>query len=707
MRKIHVYFSLLMVLALSFLVVSYSPKGDLTPPVAKIEPKIMTEFGKERIDNYYWLRDRDNPEVMKYLEAENAYTDTMMAHTKPLQETLFQEMVGRIKETDTTAATKWDDYYYYSRTLQGKQYSVECRKYQSLDAPEEVLLDGNKEAEGKSFWDLGIFATSPNHKLLALAIDTVGNERFTLRIKDLATGTLYPDKIDSVGESMQWANDNQTFFYVKTDEAWRPSRLFRHKLGEDVTKDDMVYFEKDEAFNVEIRKSKNNNYLFMKLESETSTEEHFLDANKPNGKFKVIQPRQKEVEYSVSQRGDKFYIVTNDNAKNFKLMEVPLAHPSKENWTEVIPYRKEVKLDNVEVFQDYMVLYEREGGLQRIQFRDFATGKLHPVEFQEPVYSYDPGWNPNFDSKTVRYVYTSLVTPSSVYEYDMKTHKQTLIKQDEILGGYDPNQYQEERIWATAKDGVKVPISMVYRKGMVKDGNNPLYLDGYGAYGASTDPYFSFRRLSLLDRGFIFAIAHIRGGGEMGRYWYDDGKMLHKKNTFTDFIACAEYVIQEKYTSKEKLVINGGSAGGLLIGAVVNLRPDLFKAVIADVPFVDLINTMSDPTIPLTVIEYEEWGNPGEKQYYDYMLSYSPYDNVRAQDYPNMFIEAGLNDTRVAYWEPSKWTAKLREMKTDNNRLYLHINMGAGHGGASGRYDFMREIALEYAFALDVLGMTK
>lgn len=680
---------------------------EVAPPVARTEPKVDTLFGQKRVDNYYWLRHRDNPEVIDYLKAENAYTQGVMKHTEKLQQSLYEEMVSRIKETDLSVPIKRDDYYYYSRTEKGKQYKIHCRKKGSLDAQEEILLDVNQLAEGKDYMYLGIYKVSPDHELLAYAVDITGGERYTLRVKNLETGKLLPDVIDSVGTSFQWANDNKTFFYTIRDEAWRPFKLYRHVLGDDVKNDLLVYHEKDDAFFLSVRKSKSMKYLFIYLGSMTTTEIHYLNADNPAGEFKLVHPRQQDMEYRMTHHDNHFLIVTNDNAKNFKLMQAPVSNPSKKNWKELVPHRKSVKLDGIEVFEDFLVLYERENGLKQITIRDFSTDETHRVKFPEPVYTFWSEYNPEYSSQLLRFNYSSFVTPRSVFDYNMDTRDRELKKQDEILGGYDPDQYQSEQTFAVAEDGTRIPISMVYKKGLVEDGNNPLYLYAYGAYGASSEPYFSSNRVSLLDRGFVFAIAHVRGGGEMGRFWYDDGKLLHKKNTFTDFIAAAEHLIAENYTSTERLVISGVSAGGLLIGSVVNMRPDLFKAVIADVPFVDLINTMLDPSIPLTVIEYEEWGNPHKKEYHDYMLSYSPYDNVAAKEYPHMLILAGLNDTRVQYWEPTKWTAKLRALKTDNNRLLLKTNMGTGHGGASGRYDRIKEMAFEYAFILDVLGMTE
>lgn len=703
MRKIHVCFRSLMALVLSFLVVSYAQEP--APPVAEIHAKVDTVFGRVMVDNYAWLRDRDNPKVIQYLEAENAYTEEVMKPTEAFQEALFQEMVSRIKETDTTVATKWDDYYYYSRTLQGKQYGVECRKFKSLDASEEVLLDGNREAEGKEFWDLGVFRVSPDHQLLAFAVDTSGNELYTLRIKNLDTGELLTDVIDSVTTGFEWANDNTTFYYTIPDEAWRPYKLFRHRLGNRVSDDQLVYHEQDEAFWLDLRKSKSQEYIFVESASETSSEVHIINASKPDGDFRLAQPRIKDVEYYLYHHGDSFFIRTNDHAKNFKLMQAPVSDPSKERWVEAIPENAAVKLNGVEMFKDFMVLYERQDGLKQIRIKELGSNKDYLIEFPEPVYDVNGAWNPDYNGQVLRYGFASFVTSESVYDYNMRTRERELKKQEEVLGGYDPTRYEIKRLFATARDGAKVPISIVYRKDKFTPGANLLYLYGYGAYESSMDPGFRPYRFSLIDRGFIYAMAHIRGGGEMGRQWYEDGRLLKKKNSFYDFIDCAEYLISQGYTSPDKLAIYGGSAGGLLIGSVLNMRPDLFKVAVADVPFVDLINTMLDPSIPLTVIEYDEWGNPHEKEYFEYMLSYSPYDNVKAQNYPNIFVMAGLNDTRVHYWEPAKWVAKLRATKTDHNLLLLKTNMESGHGGASGRYDFIREIALEYAFVLDVFGI--
>lgn len=678
---------------------------NIVPPVAKVILKTDTLHGKILIDNYFWLRDRNNPEVIKYLKAENKYTESMMKHTEAFQDTLYKEMLGKIKETDLSVPEKLVDYYYYTRTEQGKQYRIYCRKKGSLEAKEEILLDHNVLAKGYDYFDIGVFKISPDHKLLAYSIDTSGSERFTLYVKDLQTNSLFKEKISNTGYSAAWANDNKTIFYTILDNAKRPYKIYRHTLGTNTEQDEFVYYEKDDAFWLNISRTKSDKYLIIDLASHTTSEVRYLSADTPQGQFKLIHPRQHEIEYYVEHHNDRFFIMTNDNAKNFKLIQTPVNDPSKENWKEIIPHRDSVKIDGIDIFDNFLVVYEMEKGLKKIQVRNFTSGETYYVDFAEPVYTFWLGKNRDFNSHLLRFTYNSFITPRSVFDYDMDNRTQELKKQYEVLGGYNPSLYQSKRIFATAQDGATIPISLVYKKGIKKDGKSPLYLMGYGSYGTCMETYFSSNRLSLLDRGFIYAIAHIRGGGEMGRYWYEQGKLLNKKNTFTDFIACAEYLINEKYTSNDKLVITGGSAGGLLIGAVTNMRPDLFKIVVADVPFVDLINTMLDPTLPLTVLEYEEWGNPNEKVYYDYMESYSPYDNVAAKEYPSILITAGLNDSRVQYWEATKWTAKLRALKTDNNLLLLKINMGSGHLGASGRYDFLKDIAFEFAFILDLFGI--
>ncbi len=700
-----VKFDFLAAFLLAMLIIAFacSKKELPEPPVAKVVPKDVSVHGEERIDNYFWLRERDSQEVIDYLKAENAYTQAVMQDTEPLQEKLYQEMLGRIKETDFDVPVRRGDYYYYKRTEEGKQYPIHCRKHGNLDAPEQIILDQNELAEGKEFFRVGVLKISPNHELLAYSTDTTGSETYTIHIKNLQSGEKLQDHIPNTYYAVAWANDNQTLFYNTLDEAKRPFKLFRHTLGTDVSEDELMHFEEDDAYFLSVDKSKSEAYLFLELESNTTTEVWYLDANRPQDKFKVIHPRQHKMEYAVEHHGDKFFIMTNDNAVNFKVMQVGIDNPGKRNWVEFIPHREDVKIDGIEPFRNHLVVYERHRGLEKIAVIAPTSGDKHYVEFDEPAYSIHTHSNPEFDSNTVRFTYSSLVTPESVYDYDMDARTRELKKQKEVLGGYDPDQYQTERIFAEARDGKEIPISIVYKKGFQKNGRSPLWLYGYGSYGHTVEPAFNSNRLSLLDRGFVFAIAHVRGGGALGRPWYESGKLLHKKHTFNDFIDCAEHLIALNYTQSERLVISGGSAGGLLMGAVVNMRPDLFETVIAKVPFVDVINTMLDASIPLTVTEYEEWGNPNEKQYYDYIKTYSPYDNVKEQAYPHMLITAGLNDPRVQYWEPAKWTAKLRAMKTDDNLLLLKTNMGAGHSGPSGRYQHLREIAFEYAFVFKML----
>lgn len=679
--------------------------ADLNPPIAKVEPKAFTLHGDTRVDNYYWLRERSNPEVLAYLEAENRYTAAMMKPTEALQETLYRELLGRVKETDQAAPEKLKDYFYYTRTEAGLAYPIYCRKKGSLEAPEEILLDQNSLAAGHSFCELGVFEVSPNQQLLTYSVDTSGAETFTLYIKDLKSGELWPEQIPNTYYTLAWANDNQTFFYTILDEAKRPYQLYRHTLGTDPKSDVLIFHEADETFNLFIFKTRSRGYLLLYLKQNTTSEVHYLPAGQPTGQFQVIHPRQHGLEYRVDHHGDQFFILTNDQAKNFRVMTVSTAAPAKENWREVIPHQAEVKLDELLAFQDHLVLFERAQGLPQIRVIHLVSGETHHIEFAEPAYTITSQGNREFDTSWLRFGYSSLVTPDSAFDYEMNSRTRTLIKQEEVPSGYNPAQYQSERIFATAGDGTAIPISLVYKKGLVKDGNNPLLLHGYGAYEASMDADFVARRLSLLERGFVFAIPHIRGGGEMGRQWYEQGKLLHKRNTFTDFIACAEQLIAEKYTSPEKLAIFGVSAGGLLMGAVTNLRPDLFKVVVARVPFVDAINTMLDSAIPLTTSEYEEWGNPNDKVYYDYIKSYSPYDNVEAKAYPHLLVTAGWHDPRVQYWEPAKWVAKLRTLKTDQNVLLFKTDMEVGHGGPSGRYAYLRETAFIYAFVLNRLGL--
>ncbi|MEM7030445.1 MAG: S9 family peptidase [Chloroflexota bacterium] len=674
------------------------------PPVAKKHGHVDIRHGDIRNDDYFWLRERESDDVLAYLQAENKYTDAMMAHTEVLQDTLYQEMVGRIQETDTAVPEKIDDYYYYTRTQEGQEYPIHCRKKGNLDAEEVILLDENQMALGQDYCKIGVFEVSPNHQILAYSVDNDGSEVFTTFFKNLETGQLYPDQISGTYYSSAWGNDNQTYFYDVIDEAHRPYQLFRHTLGSDTAADVLVYEEPDEAYNLAVDKTRSQAFILLILNSVKTSEVHYLDANTPNANFRVIHAREQGIEYTVSHHGSYFYIVTNDQAINFRLMTAPINNPAKENWHEQAPHRRDIKLDRVHLFKNHLVLMERQNGFRAIQITNLTTQESHYIDFPEPVYAVYEEANDDFNTQTFRFEYTSLVTPDSIFDYDMDTRTQTLMKQRPVLGGYDPNKYESVRTYAIARDGTPVPMSLVYKKGTVFNGENGCLLQAYGSYGVCSDPYFSSSRLSLLNRGFVIAIAHIRGGGEMGRPWYENGKFFHKQNTFYDFIACAEALIQTKVTSPSHLAIQGGSAGGLLMGAVINLRPDLFKAVVAAVPFVDVINTMLDSSIPLTVGEYEEWGNPNEEDYYYYMKAYSPYDQVEAKDYPHLLITSGLNDPRVQFWEPTKWTAKLRATKTDQNRLLLKTEMGAGHGGPSGRYEALKETAFEYAFILDILG---
>jgi oligopeptidase B len=679
----------------------------MKPPVAKKAPKVDTLHGDVRIDDYYWLREKSNTEVIDYLKAENAYTEAVSEDSREFREDLYKELLSRIKETDLSVPAKLDDYYYYSRTEKDKQYRIFCRKKGNLDAKEEVLLDQNELAAGHEYFDLGTYEVSPDHKLLAYSVDTTGAERYTLCFKNLATNELSKERISNTGRSLEWANDNETVFYTTLDDTRRPDKLHRHILGTDPSNDTLVYDEKDQSFFLGVSKTRDKKYLLMESGSRTTSEAHYLEADNPTGTFKLIRPREQEIEYYVEHHGTRFLILTNDRAKNFRLMEVPVADPRKQNWQEVIPHRDLVRISGFRVLRDHLIVFERENGLQKIRVTSFINNETHYIGFPEPAYTLWRGSNPDFNTNLLRFNYTSLVTPISVFDYNMDTRARELKKQYEVLGGYDPSLYESERILATTKDGTKVPISLVYRKGISRDGTAPMLLTGYGAYESSYDPTFSSNRLSLLERGFIYAIAHIRGGGEMGRFWSEQGKMLKKKNTFTDFIACAEHLVAKDYTSSSRLIISGASAGGLLMGTVTNMRPDLFNGVIADVPFVDLLNTMLDSSLPLTVIEYEDWGNPNEKKYYDYMKTYSPYDNVEARDYPNMLITTSLNDTRVSYWEAAKWVAKLRSLKTDKNLLLLKTKMEAGHAGASGRYDYLKDVAFQYAFIFRLFGISQ
>jgi oligopeptidase B len=689
-----------------FLMSTLAPVDAQTvkPPVAKVVPKEIETHGQKRVDNYFWLRDKNDPDTIAYLEAENRYTEAMMKQTDGLQSKLYQEILGRIKEDDNSVPVRRGEFYYYSRTEKGKQYPIFCRKKGSLQAKEEILLDANVLAEGAKYFQIGNYSVSPNHKLLAYSTDTAGDEDFRINVKNLETGELLPDQIEKSYYSLEWANDNKTFFYTVLDSAHRPYKVFRHELGQ--KNDALVYHETDERFTVAVGKGRSDKYLYLGLSSSLTDETRFLDANKPQGTFEPVLPRKQGVEYSVDDHGDSFYVRINDTARSFRLVKMPVSDRSQAKWVEVLPARKGVTIESVETFKNHLVVYERDNGLHKFRIEDLRNNKVHYVDFPDPVYSASPGQNAEWDTNLFRFSYTSLVAPSAVYDYNMDSKKRDLMKEQEIPSGYDRTQYVSERLWATAPDGVKVPISVVYKKGLKRDGSAPALLNGYGSYGIPSDPSFSVARFSLIDRGFVFAIAHIRGGGDMGKEWHDDGKLMQKRNTFTDFIACAELLVKEKYTSPSKLAITGGSAGGLLMGAVVNMRPDLFGAVVAKVPFVDVINTITDPSLPLTVGEWEEWGNPvSDKQAFEYMLSYSPYDNVpKDKVYPAMLVTGGLNDPRVSYWEPAKWVAKTRAVQKDGRKLLLKTNMGAGHFGASGRYEQIKETAFDYAFILNAFG---
>jgi len=671
--------------------------------MAEKKTKTTNIHGTTLVDDYFWLREKANPAVLAHLQAEDAYTQTVMKPTEALQEKLYKEMLSHIKQTDTNVPYRSGNHFYYTRTEEGKQYPIFCRKKGSLEAPEEIVLDVNELAKGQKFMSVGLFLPSDDGNLLAYSTDNTGYRQYVLQVKDLRTGQLFPERIERV-TSFTWANDNKTFFYVTEDAVTKRSDKFsRHVLGTDKT--DLVYDEKDELFDIGVGRSRDKAVIFLEAFSKTSTESRYLRADDPNGTPKVIIPRSPEHEYDVDYRNNLFYIRTNKGAKNFRIVTAPVNDPSEKNWKEFVPHNLAVKIEGVSLFADHAVLSEWEGGLQQLEVVNFKTNKHNRIAFPEPVYSAGLGPNPEYNTSVVRYSYNSMVTPNSTFDYDMNTGKSTLLKQQEVPGGFDRNNYQSERVFATASDGTKIPMSMVYRKGVKMDGSAPLLLYGYGSYGISIPPTFSSTRLSLLDRGVIFVIGHIRGGGELGEEWRQAGRMMNKMNTFTDFIACAETLIKNKYTSKDRLVIQGGSAGGLLVGAVSNLRPDLFKAVVSQVPFVDVLNTMLDASLPLTTSEYIEWGNPNEKAAFDYMKTYSPYDNVAKKDYPATLVKVSLNDSQVPYWEGTKLVAKLRTMKTDRNPLLLKVNFGAGHGGASGRYDALRESAFDYAFMLWQMGV--
>jgi len=685
---------------------SAAQDSDVQPPVAAVKPMVLENHGIKRTDNYFWLRERENQEVIDYLNAENAYADSVLADIKPLEESLFEEIKGRIKQDDASVPYTDRGYVYYTRFEEGKQYPIYCRKKDEEGSTESVMLDVNKLAEGKSFCSVSGVRISPNNNLLAFGVDFTGRRKYNLRFKDLTTGKLLEDQVENVTGGCVWANDSQTIFFTRKDpQTLRAYLIVRHKIGTPATDDVEVFEEKDEEFSCGVGKSRSRKYIFIFSQQTLSTETRYLNADDPTGDFKVFHPREPKHEYSVDHLGDQFFIYSNENATNFKLMTAAEDAHEKANWKQKIAHRDDVYLEGFSLFDDYLVISERENGLVqlRIQSNDGSSDEYMP--FDEAAYVANATPTPEPSTTKLRYRYTSLTTPSSTLEYDMATKKKTLLKETEVLGGFDKSDYRTERVWATARDGVKVPVSIVYHKDTKLDGTAPCLEYGYGSYGASMDPRFSSANLSLLNRGFVYAIAHIRGGQEMGRQWYEDGKLLKKMNTFNDFIDVGKFLIEKKYADPDRLYCRGGSAGGLLVGAVINLEPELYHGAIADVPFVDVVTTMLDDTIPLTTFEYDEWGNPNDKEYFDYMLSYSPYDQVTSANYPNLLVTTGLHDSQVQYWEPAKWVAKLRVMKQGDNMLLMKTNMDAGHGGASGRFDRLKLVATRFAFLMKLAGV--
>ncbi len=677
-----------------------------TPPVANQIPHELTIHGDTRIDPFFWMNQRDNPNVTDYLEAENEYLKASLSHTESFQERLFEEMKGRIQEADESVPYYKNGFFYYHKFVEGSEFPIHCRRKGSMDAPEVVILDVNDLAKSHDYYNVGLMHVSPDNRILAYAADTMGRYIMNLSFKDLETGETYPYTVANI-TSLAWANDNKTVFYGSKDlQTLRADRIFRHQLG-NPTSDIQIYYENDDSFSTAVQRSKSGDYIAIAIHSTVSSEYRLIDSNKPNGEVRVFHPRERDHLYYIDHKGDSFYVLTNDGATNFKLATTPRSATIKQNWKELISHRDDVLLENFELFANHLVIQERSTGLNRLRVINQTTGDDRYIDFGEPTYFAGLGTNPEFNTTKLRYVYESLTTPSSTFDYEMDSHTTTLMKQQPVLGGFDKENYVSERVWATADDGSQVPVSLVYRKDLKTSGGNPTYLTGYGSYGYSYDVYFSSARLSLLDRGIIYAIAHIRGGQEMGRKWYEDGKLLKKMNTFTDFIDAAEHLIDQGYTSRDKLFAEGASAGGLLMGAVVNSRPDLFKGMIIGVPFVDVMTTMLDETIPLTTVEYDEWGNPNDPTFYNYMIQYSPYDNIRAQDYPAILVTTAFHDSQVQYWEPAKWVAKLRTLKTDSNPLYMHTEMAASHGGKSGRFESLRLTALEYAFIFDQLAITR
>lgn len=706
MKKLILFYCVYSIFASTYIKINAQPmQNDISAPQAKVIPKSLKKHKETRIDNYFWLNDRENPEVIAYLNQENAYYESMTSHTKGLQESLYEEMKGRIKEDDSSVPYFYNGYYYITRFETGQDYPIFSRKKGSLSADEEIMFNCNELAKDHAYFKLGGLSISPDNKFATFGVDIVGRRIYTIQIKNLETGEILSDKIENATGGSVWANDNNTIFYVRQDEVTlRSDKVFRHKLNTGSEKDVLVFNETDDTFNVSISKEKSRKYIVIGSGSTLTTEYRILNSDNPDGEFQVFQTRVRGLEYSISHYEDSFYILTNkDKATNFKLMKTPENRTEKKFWKDLIPHREDVLLEDIEIFKNYLVVEERSNGLNHIRIMPWNGEADYYLPFGSETYNAYTTTNIDFDTDVLRYSYQSLATPSSVIDFNMKTKTKEILKEQQVLGGkFDKENYIEERVWATARDGVKVPISIIYRKGLQKNGKNPLLLYAYGSYGITMDTYFSSTRLSLLDRGFVYAIAHIRGGEDLGRQWYEDGKLLKKKNTFTDFIDCSKFVIDEKYTSADHLYAEGGSAGGLLMGVIINEAPELYNGVIAQVPFVDVITTMLDDSIPLTTGEYDEWGNPNNKKYYDYMLSYSPYDNVKSQQYPNMYVSTGLHDSQVQYWEPAKWVAKLRNLKTDNNLLFLDTNMDAGHGGASGRFEALKDLAKEFSFLLDL-----
>lgn len=697
----------------------YKKAKEITAPAPDKVAHRMVMHDDERIDNYYWMKlsdeqknmatpDMQTQKVLDYLNAENSYLDTMMSHTSALQDSLYNEIVGRIKQTDMSVPYKDNGYYYITRYEEGKEYPIHSRKLESLEAEEEIMLDVNILAEGHEYYAVGGRSVSPDNKILAYGVDMVSRRIYNISFKNLETGELLDDKIENTTGGVVWANDNKTVFYTRKDASLRSYKIFKHKLGTDSSQDEEIFHESDETFNTFVYKSKSKKFIIIGSGATVSNEYRFVSADAPDETFTLFQARERDLEYGISHFGEQWYVNTNkDGAKNFKLMACPIDKTSKENWQDVIPHRTDVLLEGVDMFKDFMVLSERVNGITQIRIKSWDGSADHYIDFGQAAYSAGTSINPDFDTNILRVSFTSMTTPNSTYDYNVSDKKLELLKQQEVVGDFNADDYESDRIMVTARDGAQVPVSIVYKKGIKKDGTNPMLLYAYGSYGYSMDPYFSSVRLSLLDRGFVYAIAHIRGGQEMGRAWYEEGKLLNKKNTFYDFIDCGKAMVDQKYTNSDKLFAMGGSAGGLLMGAVINMEPSLWKGAIAAVPFVDVVTTMLDETIPLTTGEYDEWGNPNDKEYYDYIKTYSPYDQVEAKDYPALLITTGYHDSQVQYWEPAKWAAKLRELKTDSNPLMMYCNMDTGHGGASGRFKRYKETAMEYAFLLDLAGIEK